>query len=355
MTGAAAEASAATLLDALVDGLVELVKDRQQHDDIIQTGHAPILVALMLQSHRGRQEKAVSAVCALCHGGEEAEQSRDALADAGAIPALTALLSHGPDSRATVDAASALGNLVFGSQGRAMTIQYAGAIPLLVALLDGRANSKATASSVYAISVLAREEDIRPTIARGGAIPSLVKLMAAGAASTVVEDAAVALRYLTSGSKACAIEILDELRSSDPQALLQFKRQQLHLPLQAIAVDALRSAECTADREGLRTAFDRAVAAGVDSSLLLAARARLQATAAAPEMAKAGGSALGGDIANEASSSKAHSDARPRGRSRESMSSLFGRVDRMLWEAMPAALNHLGGTMRLHFTPRLHL
>jgi len=337
-------ASAAALLDALADGVTELVKDRSQHEDIIQTGHAPILVALMLQSHRGRQEKAVSSVCALCHAGDEAEHARDALVEAGAIPALVGLLRLGADSRATADAASAIGNLVFGSQHRAMAIQYAGAIPLLVGLLDATAQSKATASSLYAISVLAREEDIRPTIACGGAIPLLVRLMAAGAVATVAEDASAALWYLTLGSKARAMGVLDAMCSAGPELLLQCRERRLHLSLQAIAVDALRLAERTADQEGLRTAVDRAAVAGVDDALLVAARRRLHALATPPtppEMAQPGGSARGdADGVAEASSFDPHGDARENGLTHRL------QVDRVLSSlgVMPG-LKNLGATV----------
>ena len=77
-----------------------------------------------------------------------------ALARAGAISPLVALLSGGPESEAAEQAAWTLGNLAMDDAGRAV-IAEAGAIPPLVALLSGGPESKAAGNAARALVLLA--------------------------------------------------------------------------------------------------------------------------------------------------------------------------------------------------------
>ena len=87
-----------------------------------------------------------------------------ALARAGAISPLVALLSGGPESKAAGRAARALTNLAMSDASRA-AITEAGAIPALVALLSGGPESEAAEQAAWTLGNLAMDDTGRAVIA----------------------------------------------------------------------------------------------------------------------------------------------------------------------------------------------
>ena len=108
-----------------------------------------------------------------------AKDGKVAIAQAGAIPHLVALLESG-DADGKASAAGALMNLA--SKDGMVAIAQNGGIPHLVALLEsGNANGKYYAAG--ALMNLASNADIRVAIAQAGAIPHLVALLESGNAT----------------------------------------------------------------------------------------------------------------------------------------------------------------------------
>ena len=107
-------------------------------------------MALLGSSSEGGQWAAAGALCNLAH---ENAVNQQAIAAAGAIPQLVALL--GSSNIVRVEAAKALRNLACNHPANKQAIAAAGAIPLLVAALGG-GSTKLEGAAAAALRNLAR-------------------------------------------------------------------------------------------------------------------------------------------------------------------------------------------------------
>ena len=174
---------------------------------IIGAGATPPLVALL----SGGPDSAVASKAAqVLSNLADSDANRAAIAGAGAISPLVGLLSGGLESEAAANAAFALANLAVGSwedslgcgiHANSVAIAEAGAISPLVALLSGGLESEAAANAAFALASLAMDDFQRnypncAAIAKAGAIPLLVALLSGGPESKTATYAAMALGIL---------------------------------------------------------------------------------------------------------------------------------------------------------------
>ena len=212
----AAAAAAATALSHLSD-LTEHGVDANTVA-ITEAGAITVLVALL--SGGTESVAATKAALALSNLAIN-DANRAAIVGAGAISPLVRLLSGGrPGSEAAANAASALASLM-ADTNRAVSMECnasyrvaiaeAGAIPPLVVLLSGGLESACSAycgysaacsaeaaeHAAYALSMLARHDSYRITIAEAGAIPPLMALLSGGIGHMATVYAAYALCNLS--------------------------------------------------------------------------------------------------------------------------------------------------------------
>ena len=207
----AAAAAAATALSHLSD-LNEHGVDANTVA-ITEAGAITVLVALL--SGGTESVAATKAALALSNLAIN-DANRAAIVGAGAISPLVRLLSGGrPGSEAAANAASALASLMTNravsmecNASYRVAIAEAGAIPPLVVLLSGGLESACSAYSAacsaeaaehaaYALSILARHDSYRITIAEAGAIPPLMALLSGGIEHMATVYAAYALCNLS--------------------------------------------------------------------------------------------------------------------------------------------------------------
>jgi vacuolar protein 8 len=141
----------------------------------------------------GMQDNAATALYNMSHAG--GHEAKDAIAAAGAIPALVHLLAS-DSSAVRGKAAWALGSLADGHAQSQAAIAAAGAIPALVQLLRPASSTFVQRAAASALSSLAAEHTPnQAAIAVAGALPLLVQLQGSTDAS-VRAHASAALFHL---------------------------------------------------------------------------------------------------------------------------------------------------------------
>ncbi|KOO25665.1 hypothetical protein Ctob_008460, partial [Chrysochromulina tobinii] len=201
--------------------------------------------------------------------------ARDAIREAGAIPALVALLHAGAESEAAKNAAGVLWNLADDNPTNQDAIREAGAIPPLVALLHAGAESEAAEK---AAGVLWNLTDDNPStnqdaIREAGAIPPLITLLHAGAESEAAEIAAETLGVLAS-SPTCSDAILAAVVNA---AAPLHAFSELQRKLRSVATVRLHRAEADETVVALEAALATAAAVGaVDEAVTERVRSRLE-------------------------------------------------------------------------------
>ncbi|CAL1157836.1 unnamed protein product, partial [Cladocopium goreaui] len=143
---------------------------------IAAAGGIPPLVALVTSGSDSAKEPAAGALRNLAMN----DQNMAAIAAAGGIPPLVALVTSGSDS-AKEQAARALINLALNDQNKA-AIAAAGGIPPLVALVTSGSDS-AKEHAAGALGNLALNDQNKEGIAAAGGIPPLVALVTSGSDS----------------------------------------------------------------------------------------------------------------------------------------------------------------------------
>ncbi|KAG1660175.1 hypothetical protein FOA52_005275 [Chlamydomonas sp. UWO 241] len=126
-----------------------------------------------------RQTAATAALAKMVHSNADRYKVQDAIAAAGAIPALVHLLLE-PESLADVlrEAAGALADMAAGHAQNRATITAAGAIPLLVQLLGPESSAGVQQEAARALfDLAARHAQNQGTINDAGAVPALLKLL----------------------------------------------------------------------------------------------------------------------------------------------------------------------------------
>ncbi|CAL1142550.1 unnamed protein product, partial [Cladocopium goreaui] len=175
--------------------LANLAVNDENKAAIAAAGGIPPLVALVT---RGSDSAKKYAARALGNLASNNDQNKAAIAAAGGIPPLVALVTSGNDS-AKEYAAAALGNLATNDQNKA-AIAAAGGIPPLVALVTSGSDS-AKQDAARALGKLAtRIDQNKATIAAAGGIPPLVALVTSGSDSAK-QDAARALANLATNDQ----------------------------------------------------------------------------------------------------------------------------------------------------------
>ena len=129
-----AQAAAALALCRLADGA-----SGQTLDAIAAAGAVPALVQLMLRGQPGGPEKMRAAEALMGLVEDEGEQRCAAVAAAGGIPALLALLEPGSSGEHT---ASALAWLAHNSPQRAAAVVAASGVPRLLCMLQSAGSSR---------------------------------------------------------------------------------------------------------------------------------------------------------------------------------------------------------------------
>ena len=164
------------------------LRNDQNNAAIAAAGAIPPLVALVTSRSDASKLEAARALRNLARN----DQNTAAIAAAGGIPPLVALVTSGSDS-AKLEAAGALRNLAGNDQNQA-AIAAAGGIPPLVALVTSGSDA-AKEKAAGALGNLAANDQNEAAIAGAGAIPPLVGLVTSGSDASKLE-AARALRNL---------------------------------------------------------------------------------------------------------------------------------------------------------------
>ena len=155
-------------------------------------------------SHTEKQDAAVG----LANLANENDQNRVAIAAAGGIPALVALVTS--SSKASkIQAASALGSLAFGNSQNKMAVAAAGGIPPLVAMVTNGSDSTKERAVAALVTLATDNAQNQVTIAAEGAIPPIVALVTNGS-SSVKREAAHALTTLASDNAQNKVSIAAE-------------------------------------------------------------------------------------------------------------------------------------------------
>ena len=150
------------------------VRNDQNKAAIAAAGGIPPLVALVESASDATKKSAAAALQSLAVN----DQNQAAIAAAGGIPPLVALVTSGSDT-AKKSAAGALQSLAVNDRNKA-AIAAAGGIPPLVALVtSGSDAAKCYAARALAYLALGNDHN-KAAIAAAGAIPSLVALVTSG-------------------------------------------------------------------------------------------------------------------------------------------------------------------------------
>ena len=240
----------------------------------------PSLVQLLKLS--GGASVAASALLTLSRTSDTA---LDAIREAGAIPALVALLHAGAESEAAERAADALWFLALDNPTNQDAIREAGAIPALVALLHAGAESEAAKSAAGVLWNLADDNRTnQDAIREAGAIPLLVALLHAGAESKAAENAAGALKNLAAYNPTNK-DAVRESKSRVEDAILAAVANaaaplhafsSLQRKLRSVATARLQRAEAGETADALEAALAMAAAVGAaDEAVTERVRSRL--------------------------------------------------------------------------------
>ena len=183
--------------------LRNLAMNDQNKAAIAAAGGIPPLVALVTS---GSDSAKAQAACALENLAPN-DQNMAAIAAAGGIPPLVALVTSGSDS-AKEHAAGALRNLAMNDQNMA-AIAAAGGIPPLVALVTSGSDS-AKEQAARALINLALNDQNKAAIAAAGGIPPLVALVTSGSdsAKEATCDKRYQRRNATSSCDGCHVLVI---------------------------------------------------------------------------------------------------------------------------------------------------
>ena len=173
--------------------LANLAWNDQNRAAIAAAGGIPPLVALITSGSDSAKGYAAGALRNLARN----DQNKAAIAAAGGIPPLVALVTSGSDF-AKENGARALRILAANDQNMA-AIVAAGGIPPLVALVTSGSDS-AKEKAAYALALLTVNDQNRAAIAAAGGIPPLVTLITSGSDSAK-EYAALALGSLATNDQ----------------------------------------------------------------------------------------------------------------------------------------------------------
>ena len=132
--------------------------------------------------------------------------NQKAIADAGGIPPLIALLGGNPEVHK--DAAGALWSLAASSENQVIIASEGGIVPFVELVKNGSFGAQET--SAGALFALAEERDNRVSIAAAGGIPALVALFDGGTEGSI-EQAAGALQTLALQNKPNQLAISNDL------------------------------------------------------------------------------------------------------------------------------------------------
>ena len=266
---ATAEDAAATLANLSAGGDASL-------DDLIREAGA---VRPLVEMLRTTTTAAYSAAVALANLASSNAFNGCAIAEAGAIPRLVALLSDRPSFRVAAEAAAVLSALAFNplNERRRRLIIEAGAVPRLVVLLSahlGSVWSDAAATAAAALHRLAIDEGAIAAIIEAGAIPPLLALLSGGPTWEAAAEAAGALTKLTSGDDTAGANtalLLEEVaRTRTDCSTWEILRGKLH----RCASAQLQAAGEGTDVAALAHASTLAAAAQVDAAVVAHAQAR---------------------------------------------------------------------------------
>ena len=183
--------------------LANLASDSADNrNSIVEAGGIePLLALLELSASPRAKENAISAISQLAHNAK----IQEAIAKAGGVPLLAnALASTSSNGKEMVGAntlyslsAFAINQLARGNRANQLALADAGSIPPLVAML-GSPSSEMQANAAGALSGLSHENpENQAAVARTGAIAPLCSLVREGAAN-VKEQSAAALWSLSS-------------------------------------------------------------------------------------------------------------------------------------------------------------
>ena len=175
-------------------------------DGVATCGGIPLLVQLL--SPPLPSVGATAAAGALWYLARSAA-NKEAIREAGGVPALVALLVCGPDCDVTFKAAAALWSLADSSAANKEAIREAGGIPALVRLLSCGPERRATLKAAGALGSLAFAPANKEAIRQARAIPALVTLLRCGPARAITLNATVALSNLASSPEARADMVAD--------------------------------------------------------------------------------------------------------------------------------------------------
>jgi len=228
-----------------------------------------------------------NATCLLSNLSDTSEGVK-AIQEAGGIAVLVSLLEEEEDI--ALNAVSVLCDLSWDPDTEESVnrdeIFEAGAIPAVVALLRGETGYNA----VGVIRNLAAHDLCAAAICANGAIGPLVALLHATEEVTA-DDAMASLLMLAQHYEQSQQTILSALAARPPPTPVGSKRaqndaKQLLKTLQPIATKRLRTAEAGDDGDALQAAIDQAAAAGVTDAKLRPTRKRLAAMRDAVETAR---------------------------------------------------------------------
>ena len=198
-------ARAAGLLESFVEAMVELSGSEEASDKAIAPAFAPTFPALVWMLKVGSNSGVEQAARAVANLASASAESRDALREAGAIPALVKVLQKSGCVAGETYAAWALSTLACGNAINRDAIRDAGAILPLVRLLRQPSSggvptehgtpSEAAEAALASLSTNSAEN--QDAIRQAGAIPVLVKQLQTKGGAEVATQAMDALATLS--------------------------------------------------------------------------------------------------------------------------------------------------------------
>jgi hypothetical protein len=163
---------------------------------IRKAGGFPPLIALAAQSYKNGTMKYVGAMTALGTGTNP--QNQDAIREAGGMPLLVGLLPGGPDSKVTCEAMIALRYLTFENPTNSNALREAGGITWMVALLQAGPEHPVVTDAVITLTQIVDGNPANhDAIREAGGIRPLIALLAGDVASEPLIWAARCLSHLT--------------------------------------------------------------------------------------------------------------------------------------------------------------
>ena len=168
---------------------------------IRKSGGFPPLIALASQSHKNGTMKYVGAMTALGTGTNP--QNQDAIREAGGMPLLVGLLPGGPDSKVTCEAMVALRHLTFENTTNCNALREAGGITWIVALLQAGPEHQVVTDAVITLTQISQDNPAnQDAIREAGGIRPLIALLAGAVESEALVWAARCLAHLTRDNSA---------------------------------------------------------------------------------------------------------------------------------------------------------